>query len=218
MNVLITAAGTQEPVDDVRVLSNLSTGRLGAALANSLQAEEGVSVTLLSGPALTAQPSWVHQGVERVPFTSAADLQAKLQRLIAERRPRLVFMAAAVADYSPVPTQGKRPSDSERWTIELRKNPKLLDLLRGWCGPEAVICGFKLMSSVSPEDLVATARRQMERADLDLCVANDLAELSAEAHPAWIVARGGEAARVEGDKASTAARIGAAGLAAARGG
>ncbi|HAN30069.1 MAG TPA: hypothetical protein DCQ06_00590 [Myxococcales bacterium] len=212
MDVLITAGGTQEPIDDVRFITNLSTGRLGAHLANWLCQHRDVQVTLLSGPALSAKPHWVDASVSLVPFTSTVDLQGKLQEQIRVRKPQLVFMAAAVADYSPIPVQGKRPSGAEQWTLTMRRNEKLLDQLRCWCGADTVLCGFKLMSSASEPELIDTARAQIARAELDLCVANDLQYIVDGAHPVWLVSAQGEPEHVAGTKAASAARIGQLGL------
>ena len=57
MRAVITAGGTREPIDDVRVVTNLSTGRFGAHIANALVAR-GVDVTLLASHALMLQPGW----------------------------------------------------------------------------------------------------------------------------------------------------------------
>ncbi|MFT4624445.1 MAG: phosphopantothenoylcysteine decarboxylase/phosphopantothenate--cysteine ligase, partial [Myxococcota bacterium] len=97
---VITAGGTSEPIDDVRVVTNLSTGRFGAQLANAL-AEAGVRVTLLASHALASHPEWVHPEVDLVPFGAFTDLRRALHAAC-DDRPDLVLMAAAVSDYAPV--------------------------------------------------------------------------------------------------------------------
>ena len=124
MRAVVTAGGTSEPIDDVRVITNLSTGRFGAAIANAL-AELGIDVTLLASSALASHPDWVDARVRVVPFHSFADLDQELTEALKEPA-EFVFMAAAVSDYSPAPSQGKISSRANELTLHLTKNPKLL--------------------------------------------------------------------------------------------
>ncbi len=188
MRALITAGGTAEPIDAVRVITNLSTGRFGAALANALH-RRGVDVTLLASHALMAHPAWVAPGIRREAFGSFTDL-ATLLHTHAARSPDLLFMAAAVSDYSPVPHPGKLSSDAEELVIRLRRNPKLLPGLRERCGPETFLVGFKLLAGASRSNLVTAARHQIEAGRLDLTVANDMDTLRGGLHPVTLVEPG----------------------------
>lgn len=205
MRAVVTAGGTSEPIDDVRVITNLSTGRLGAAIASAL-VDQGIEVTLLASAALASHPEWIDSRVTVVPFRRFADLDDALEEAI-QVPPEFLFMAAAVSDYSPAPTTGKIRSTGEELTLRLRRNPKLLTSLRERCGPNTTLVGFKLLSGVSPSELIEVGRRQVITNDLDLCLANDLAELSGDRHPAWIVAREGRARRVDGSKADVARQL-----------
>jgi len=207
VRAVVTAGGTSEPIDDARVVTNFSTGRFGAALARAL-IQRGVDVTLLASRALAAHADWIDPRAQVVPFGSAAELRDALHNALSTP-PDLVFMAAAVSDYAPVPFEGKIRSDADELVVRMTRNPKLLPTLRAAC-PNAVLCGFKLLSRVSSTELVDVARRQIDANNLDLCLANDLAELGA-LHPAWIVDRSG-AVRVDGDKDHTAAALADAAL------
>lgn len=202
MQAIVTAGGTSEPIDDVRVLTNLSTGRFGAAIANALVAR-GVEVVLCAGRALASHPEWVDPAVRVVPFGSFADLDAVLGRELAVP-PDLLFMAAAVSDYSPVRSEGKISSDQEDLTLVLRRNPKLLSTLRPRCGVGTFLVGFKLLSGVDPAELQRVAAAQVRREHLNLCVANDLQELGGREHPIWLVTPEGGALRRTGDKPEVA--------------
>ncbi len=183
VRAVITAGGTTEPIDDVRGVTNVSTGRFGAALARSLAAR-GVDVTVIgSAMALLAD---LPPGVRTVPFRTTADLDAALE-VEAERGADLVLMAAAVSDYAPVPVDGKIRSDQATLQVNLAAVPKLLPTLRARFGPDTTIVGFKLLSGVSAEALEAAARRQQAEAGVDAVVANDLAELHSGQHPVWWV-------------------------------
>ena len=205
MRALVTAGGTSEPIDDVRVITNHSTGRFGAACANAL-AQLGWEVTLLASAALARQRTHITAGIEVVPFSSFDDLRRALVAAT-EDPPDALLMAAAVSDYAPVPTEGKIRSTTDTLILTLTRNPKLLSTLRGRCGPDTTLVGFKLLSSVSAEELIAAGRRQLADNDLDLCLANDLGELVEGAHPAWLLSRGGGARRLEGSKAEVAREL-----------
>ncbi|MCB9668533.1 MAG: NUDIX domain-containing protein [Alphaproteobacteria bacterium] len=184
MRALITAGGTSEPIDDVRVVTNLSSGRFGARIANALVAR-GVDVTVLGSRSMLSHPDWLDPRVRPVPFGSFRDLQGAL----AEHAPGqdLVLMAAAVSDYSPVPADGKIRSDADEIVIRMRRNPKLLPTLRDLCGDRALVVGFKLLSGVSRDELVEVARGQLRGARLDLTVANDLRTFVGSLHPVVLV-------------------------------
>ncbi len=202
----MTAGGTSEPVDDVRVLTNLSTGRFGAALANALTAR-GVDVLLLaSRRALDSRRIAIDPRVRRASFGSFAELASALEAAAREERPDLVLMAAAVSDYSPARAAGKLRSDAEALSLPLTRNPKLLDRLREWCGEDALLVGFKLLSNVSRGELERVARAQLERARLDLCVANDLAQLGGAEHPVLLVEREATTA-LRGERERVAAEV-----------
>lgn len=203
IRALVTAGGTAEPVDDVRVLTNRSTGRFGAAIANALAAA-GVEVTLIGSEGLYARKIPLVGSIRQVRYESTDDLARALEAA-AGRGADLVFMAAAVSDYRPEAAAGKISSQAEERTLRLTRTPKLLDTLWRAC-PDAYLVGFKLLSGVSREELERVARGQIERARLDLCVANDLQELGGPTHPVLLVDAEG-ALRVEGPRQEVAARL-----------
>lgn len=205
MRAIVTAGGTSEPIDDVRVITNHSTGRMGAACANAL-AQLGWEVTLLASRALAQHPEWIDPAVEVIPFLSFEDLRRALDQQLASP-PDALLMAAAVSDYAPEPAQGKIRSTSDTLVLTLTRNPKLLATLRARCGPGATLVGFKLLSSVSAEALIGVGQRQLVDNALDLCLANDLAELGEGQHPAWLLSRDGEPVRLEGSKQQVARRL-----------
>lgn len=183
MRALITAGGTSEPIDDVRVVTNLSTGSFGAAIANAL-AERSVAVTVIGSRAMLRHVR-LHPSVRTVPYGSFVELREALQSET-EDPPDLLFMAAAVSDYAPLPVAGKIRSHSDTMTVEMRRNPKLLTTLRARC-PDAFLVGFKLLSGVARSELIDVARQQLTHAHLDLTVANDAATFAPGVHPILLV-------------------------------
>lgn len=199
LRAVVTAGGTREPIDDVRVLTNLSTGRFGLALARALAAR-GVQVVLLAGQGVQVEGL---DGIEVIRFGSASDLRERLESALAQPTD-LVLMAAAVADYAPEPTQGKIRSSHDELVLRMRKVRKILPTLREQA-PNAVLVGFKLLSGVTAEELVAVAQKQNARNRLDLTFANDLAELGGATHPGWLV--GDAVVRLEGARDRVAAEV-----------
>ncbi len=120
--VLLTAGPTFEAIDPVRGITNLSTGKMGYAIARAA-CEAGAQVTLVSGPVCLPCP----HGVTRVDVTSALQMHAAVYRHVAGND---VFIAvAAVADYrpaNPVNQKIKKGAATAAPAIELVQNPDIL--------------------------------------------------------------------------------------------
>ncbi len=181
MRAIVTAGGSAEPIDDVRVLGNRSTGRLAFALTEAL-AEHGVAVTLL-----TSAPAPVTIPAEIRTWKTADDLDRELALAFADGPVDWLFMAAAVADYRPERTAGKRRSDEETVTVTLHRRAKILPTLRQRLGPSCKIVGFKLLSGSDTTTLDKAARAQLAQAQVDWVVANDHGNLTDDRHPVRIV-------------------------------
>ena len=127
MRVLVTAGGTREPIDDVRVLANRSTGRLGARLVEALAAR-GHAVTWVHGVHAARPELPEGADVRGVLFDTSHELGLALTREVPGQD--AVFHAAAVADYLPESRAGKLSSDADELVLRLRRAPKLVDGLR----------------------------------------------------------------------------------------
>lgn len=211
LRAVVTAGGTEEAVDDVRTLSNVSSGRFGAAIARALD-RRGVVTTLLASRALAARGDELRGRMEVVPYRGFADLDRLLAGLEADP-PDVLFMAAAVSDFAPAPAAGKIASSAESLDLHLTRNPKLLARLRGALGPRTVLVGFKLLSRVDRDELERVARGQARSAGLDLTVANDLVELVGDRHPVLLVPAEGDVVRIDAHREDTADAVVAAALA-----
>jgi phosphopantothenoylcysteine decarboxylase/phosphopantothenate--cysteine ligase len=165
-SVIVTAGGTHEPIDPVRVVANRSTGRQGFALAQAAL-DRGASVTLISGPSTLATPV----GAERIDVTTAAEMQqAVLSRLEAAD---VLLMAAAVADFRAEPSEQKIKRAKGELNLSLRPTEDILGLVaqrRKKGSRPRVVIGFAAES----QDLVANARLKARDKGLDLIVANDI--------------------------------------------
>lgn len=180
MRLLITAGATREPLDAVRFLSNVSTGTTGAALADEF-ARRGHEVTLLrgTGAALPAAVSQIQT------FTTAADLRAQLQALLAIGGYDAVVMTAAVADYRPAQAAaGKLSSAPSELTVQLVRNEKILPQLKSFAPRPLRVIGFKLTADADDTARRAAVATQFAAGGVDAVVHNDLSEIRAAAlHP-----------------------------------
>lgn len=161
--VLITAAGTREPIDPVRYIGNRSSGKMGYALA-AAAAKRGAEVILVSGPASLPVPAGVT--IKRV--ETAAQMQAAV--LAEFDTVNIVIKAAAVADYRPeLMAEQKIKKTGDTLTINLVKNPDiLLDL--GKRKKQQLLIGF----AAETQDLITHAQEKLLKKNLDMIVANDV--------------------------------------------
>jgi len=162
--VVVTAGGTREPVDAVRFLGNRSSGRMGVALAAEAR-RRGARVTLVAANLGVPAPG----GVELVAAPTAADMA---REVLARADADLVMMAAAVADYRPVVTQeGKRPKDTNGWTLQLVPTLDVLSVLGDKRTNGRLLVGFAAEAS---GDGLERARRKLRNKGVDLVVYNDV--------------------------------------------
>ena len=182
MYCVVTAGPTYEPLDEVRRLTNFSTGRLGSELAAYLRSH-GHGVTLLLGQQATYQPG---EGAEFLEvFTTTEDLRTRLQRLASQPEPvDAVFHAAAVGDFkfgkvwqrSPDGAlvelkAGKISSRLESMLVELVAAPKIIRELRGWF-PRSLLVGWKYEVDDGRSVVIGKAEAQIAENRIDACVAN----------------------------------------------
>ncbi len=180
MNILVTAGPTREFLDDVRFLSNRSTGKMGYAVAREA-AGAGHVVRLVSGPVSLTCP----KGVERIDVTSAEQMLGA----VTEQVPwcDALVMTAAVADYRPaIRLEGKLKKADEKRVLELVPNPDILLEVSRMPGHRIVV-GFALEAV----QLEAGARAKLARKKLDYVVANGPASLGADRTDVVIYGRDG---------------------------
>ena len=163
--VVVSAGGTREALDPVRVLTNRSSGKQGHAVA-AAAARRGARVTLVTTSSLPADSPLVTV----VPVESAADMERALAGVVADAD--VVVMAAAVADYRPkAPSERKLTKDDGVPEIVLEQTPDILAGLVAGRRPGQRFVGF----AAETEDAVARGRRKLERKGVDLLVVNDVA-------------------------------------------
>ncbi|MFH1016365.1 MAG: bifunctional phosphopantothenoylcysteine decarboxylase/phosphopantothenate--cysteine ligase CoaBC [Chloroflexota bacterium] len=158
--IVVTAGGTQEPIDPVRHIGNRSSGKMGYAVAEAAR-DRGAAVTLITAPTSLPDPA----GMEVVHIQTAKEMKSAVDKAIAGAD--ALIMAAAVADYQPkTRAKSKIKKDSPTLTLELVRTPDILTEVKG----DFIRVGFAAES----DDIIANAKKKLTKKALDLIVANDI--------------------------------------------
>ncbi len=180
MRVLVTAGPTREHIDDVRFISNPSSGRMGFACAEAARAA-GHRVTLVTGPVNLPDPA----GVTIVRVTSAREMRRAAMKAYASCD--AVIATAAVCDYRPVRrVRGKIKKGPARETLRLVRTPDILGEMGRRRGARVLI-GFALEA----QNARANAIEKLARKNLDAVVLNAPSSFGADALDATVFHRGG---------------------------
>ena len=165
VKILITAGPTEEPLDPVRFITNLSSGKMGYALAVAAH-RRGAEVTLISGPTNLPLPP-----VEKIIRVRTAK---EMHKAVMDnyKKAAIIIKAAAVADYSPqISAAEKIKKDKKTLSLELKNNPDIIaDLGRNKGG--RILVGF----AMETQNLLVNARGKLKKKNMDLIVANNLRE------------------------------------------
>ena len=216
MNILITAGGTQEPIDSVRSITNHATGKLGAMIADAFGDCNEVSQVVYVCGKTAVLPETGKAKIVRV--GSTADLEQALGQQLMKVQPKVIVHCMAVSDYrvrqvttvsdlqqvncdlaqlNRLDSGGKISSSMEDLAILLEKTPKVIAMLRG-LAPESVIVGFKLLDNVSEGELLATAKELLEANDCDFVLANDMKTVCSPVHCGYLLSAAGDYDYYEG--------------------
>jgi phosphopantothenoylcysteine decarboxylase/phosphopantothenate--cysteine ligase len=164
--VLITSGPTREPIDDVRYVSNKSSGKMGAALARAALLM-GADVVVISGP-----------GTAPMPFGAEVKLVETAQEMLFAAMGEIqsadyVIGAAAVADYRPAhPVKGKLRRINQPMSLDLTPNPDIIAELAKAAKPGAKLIGF----AAEPEPDLEVAKSKLARKGLAAIAVNNVAE------------------------------------------
>jgi len=163
--IVVTAGGTQEPIDPVRHIGNRSSGKMGYAVAEAAR-DRGATVSLITAPTSLPEPA----GIEVVHIRTATEMKEAVAKATAQAD--ALIMTAAVADYQPksVAEAKIKKKDSPGLTLELIRTPDILAEAKG----NFLKVGFAAES----EDLVKNAKQKLEKKQLDIIVANDITDAS----------------------------------------
>ena len=165
VRVVVSAGGTREPIDAVRVIANRSSGKQGYAVA-AAAAQRGADVCLVTTVDLPVPPNVAVRSVE-----TAAQMQVAMNELADDAQ--VVVMAAAVADFRPVnPAANKLKKDQGAPRIELEATPDILAGLGANKPAGQILVGF----AAETDDPVGNATGKLRRKNLDMIVVNDVGQ------------------------------------------
>jgi phosphopantothenoylcysteine decarboxylase/phosphopantothenate--cysteine ligase len=179
-HIVVTAGGTQEPIDPIRCITNRSSGKMGYALAEAAR-DRGARVTLITAPTSLTKPI----GVEMVNVRTAQEMYQAVRD--AAPQADALIMAAAVTDYRPIrEADEKIKKEDTKLSLELERTPDILSGIKG----DFIRVGFAAESS----NLVANAKQKLYQKGLDLIVANDISGFGADDNQVTIIDREGKVA------------------------
>jgi len=160
--IVVTAGGTQEPIDPVRHIGNRSSGKMGYAVAKAAR-DRGAEVKLITAPTSLPEPV----GIEVIHTETAIQMRDAVAKATAQAD--ALIMTAAVADYQPKSVaKAKIKKEAPSLTLELIRTPDILAEVKG----KFLKVGFAAES----EDVIANAKQKLEKKQLDLIVANDITD------------------------------------------
>lgn len=223
MKIIITAGGTSEKIDDVRVISNFSTGKLGLAVAQTILQRENGSEDKIYYLCDKNTMTPMDDKVEVVRVLGAEGLLAAFKDILSREKIDAVIHAMAVSDYTvrTVTTveefknlescnedyskSGKISSEIDDLVLILKKTPKVIGEIKK-LQKDTILVGFKLLTKVDKDVLLDTALKLLQKNDCDMVLANDLSEIVGDQHIGYLLSPDGTYERFE-SKAEIAAGI-----------
>ncbi len=166
--ILITAGPTWVPIDDVRVISNTSSGELGLLLAREA-AKYKAKVDLFLGP--VPQVVLLNKNIRVSRFTYFGELLDLVVSALKSDKYDYIFHCAAVSDYLTKKISGKISSENNELVLRLKRAPKIINLMRKM-NPGAFLVMFKLEGVAKDTLLLRRAIDAMNKVGADLVVAN----------------------------------------------
>ncbi|MCL4412337.1 MAG: bifunctional phosphopantothenoylcysteine decarboxylase/phosphopantothenate--cysteine ligase CoaBC [Candidatus Thermoplasmatota archaeon] len=193
--ICIIGGSSYENIDDVRIITNNSTGETAVDIA-MMAYYLGADVKLFLGNVRVEIPRFL----KFENFTNLASLVSKIDEI---RKSEIVIVPAALSDFTVVKKKGKI-STEKSFSATLKPTPKFLKLLRAKYKGKMV--GFKAEYGVSRDELISRARKRMAEYSLDMVVANDLKNVKPGLTKV-VVIKGSEKTDLEGEKTEVAKRI-----------
>ncbi len=185
--VLVTSGPTRAALDEVRFLTNKSTGRLGALIAEAaLEAGADVTFVFGRGSDLPAVRGGRLDHLRIRPVDTVEDLVAAFRQELPHGYDAVIH-AMAVLDFEPAEVREEKVSSNlPEWVIRLVPTPKAAALVRD-LAPGTLFVGFKLEVGKTREELIEIARAWAQQSRADLVVANDLNDIESGTHIGYLV-------------------------------
>jgi phosphopantothenate-cysteine ligase len=209
-NIIITAGGTSEKIDEVRVISNFSSGRLGMEVAKAFLESETADVGKIYYLCDRNTNAPVGDKIEVIRVMGVQGLLETMKRLLTTEKIDAVVHAMAVSDYmvKQVTTleairtgtendpgnklaDGKISSEIDDLVIVLKKTPKVIGEIKKF-QKDTILVGFKLLTGVAKDVLIDTGYKLMQKNGCDMVLANDLTEITGDQHIGYLISQNGD--------------------------
>ena len=196
--IIITAGGTSERIDNVRKITNSSTGKLGMKIANELLKKDDYKIYYVC-PKNSLRP--IDSRLEVIEIEGTMDLKNTVENLLQKEHIDYFIHSMAVSDYMvdyvtnleslksgnvKVISGNKISSNEDNLVIVLKPTPKIISIIKN-ISPETFLVGFKLLDGVSKEELIYVAKKLRDKNKCDLVVANDLENIRNGNHKAYLI-------------------------------
>ncbi len=183
--ILITSGGTEEAIDSVRSITNKSTGATGAFLADHFS-QLGFDVVYLHAKSAQIPMS----DVRKLSFVSFNDLQTEMWNLLENESFTSVIHAAAVSDFSLEKSALGKISSEQNLTLNLKKNPKLVNEIKKISKNKDVrLVGFKMTAQLGLSDQQKAVEKLFAGSHAEIIVHNDVSEFKEGQHPYHLYTR-----------------------------
>src|SRR3989344_7511466 len=200
--ILVTAGGTIVKIDDVRHISNFSSGQFASRIAeealkkgyivfylHAKKAKKPFDLDLVFNPNIPAKPQFnkianvaktyskLKKNLRLYNFETVDDYSSSLKKILENNDIDIAFLMAAVSDYGLIKKGGKISSSADTFNLKLFKYPKIIKSVKSWSRKQLFQVGFKLLSGVNENKLTETAYKSGLDNQSNLTVANDLKHL-----------------------------------------
>lgn len=220
--IIITAGGTSERIDNVRKITNSSSGKLGMTIANHLLKENNDIMIYYVCSKNSLRPT--DNRIQIIEIDGTIDLKNTIEGLLVNENIDYFVHSMAVSDYMTdyvttiermkesikehddideafknieVICGNKLSSYEDNLVIVLKPTPKIISSIKN-LSPSTYLVGFKLLDGVSKEKLIEVAKRLRNKNKCDLVVANDLATIRNGEHIGYIIDRNNEIEEAHG--------------------
>jgi len=167
--VLVTVGPTIEHIDPVRIITNPSSGKMGAALAFEAL-RRGGSITVVHGPVQVPLPKQARQ----IPVRSTKEMYEAVMQELRSVNYDVAIATAAPADYAALPEARKIPTtQKESLLLELKATPKIIDEIKH-VKPDVFLLAFRAQTGSTPEALLSDAYDRLKQASANLIAVNDI--------------------------------------------
>ena len=214
--IVITAGGTSEKIDNVRKITNSSSGKLGMTIANHLLKENDDLIIYYVCSKNSLRP--LDKRIKVIEIDGTISLKNKIENLLLNEKIDYFIHSMAVSDYMTdyvttierikasikntsnleeafsnieIINGNKISSYEDNLVIVLKQTPKIISIIKD-LSPQTYLVGFKLLDDVSKEELISVAKKLRDKNKCDLVVANDLATIRNGEHIAYIIDKNNE--------------------------